>query len=64
MIKIGIIGIGNVSWNVHLPVLLSREDVKIIWICDINGKKKKIIEKKKFYISKILIKFLLIQHVI
>ena len=26
MIKIGIIGMGNVTWNVHLPVLLSREE--------------------------------------
>ena len=47
MIKIGIIGLGNVAWNVHLPVLLSRSDVVISWICDPNLEKKKIIEKKK-----------------
>ncbi len=46
MIKIGIIGLGNVSWNVHLPILLSRDDVKISWICD------QIIEKKYFFDKK------------
>ncbi|MDC3184599.1 Gfo/Idh/MocA family oxidoreductase [Candidatus Pelagibacter sp.] len=34
MIKIGIIGMGNVAWNVHLPVLLARKDVKVCWACD------------------------------
>tara|TARA_B110000008_G_scaffold254698_1_gene270809 strand:+ start:5532 stop:6500 length:969 start_codon:yes stop_codon:yes gene_type:complete len=46
MIKIGIIGLGNVAWNVHLPILLSRKDIKISWICDTKIDKKKIIEKK------------------
>ncbi|WP_440915388.1 Gfo/Idh/MocA family protein [Candidatus Pelagibacter sp.] len=46
MIKIGIIGFGNVTWNVHLPILLSRKDIKISWICDPKIKKKKILEKK------------------
>ena len=46
MIKIGIIGLGNVAWNVHLPVLLSRTDIKISWICDIEINKKKILNKK------------------
>ena len=47
MIKIGIIGMGNVAWNVHLPVLLSREDVEISWVCDKNFNKEKILAKKK-----------------
>ena len=47
MIKIGIVGLGNVAWNVHLPILLSREDVSVSWICDKNSEKKSIIEKKK-----------------
>ena len=47
MIKIGIIGLGNVTWNVHLPILLSRNDIKISWICEINSEKKNVIEKKK-----------------
>ncbi|MAY90742.1 MAG: hypothetical protein CMN00_06135 [Rickettsiales bacterium] len=47
MIKIGIIGLGNVAWNVHLPILLSRDDIKISWICDQEIKKKKIFDKKK-----------------
>ena len=47
MIKIGIVGFGNVAWNVHFPVLLSRDDIKISWICDLNNEKKYIIEKKK-----------------
>ena len=40
MIKIGIIGMGNVDWNVHLPILFSRDDIKISWICDQKIKKK------------------------
>ena len=47
MIKIGIIGLGNVAWNVHLPILLSRNDIKISWVCDLETKKKKILDKKK-----------------
>ena len=39
MIKIGIIGLGNVAWNIHLPVLLSRNDI-VSWICDLDLKKK------------------------
>ncbi len=46
MIKIGIIGIGNVGWNVHLPVLLSRKDLEISWVCDKNQDKRKVLEKK------------------
>ena len=48
MIKIGIIGMGNVAWNVHLPILLSRDDIKISWICDQKIKKKYVFYKKKF----------------
>jgi predicted dehydrogenase len=34
MIKLGIIGLGNVSLGVHLPILKSRSDIQIVWICD------------------------------
>ncbi len=47
MIKIGIVGLGNVAWNVHLPVLLSRQDVKISWICDKNLSQKEYVMKKQ-----------------
>jgi len=40
MIKIGIIGLGNVAINVHLPILLSRADISISWIYDIDVNKK------------------------
>lgn len=46
MIKIGIIGIGNVTWNVHLPILLSRGDIEISWACDVSNEKEKILKKK------------------
>ena len=46
MIKIGIIGFGNVAWNVHLPILLSRNDVKVSWVCDSETKRKKILKNK------------------
>jgi predicted dehydrogenase len=48
MIKIGIIGLGNVAWNIHLPVLLSRNDVDVSWICDLDLEKKNFIKKKKY----------------
>ena len=34
MIKLGIIGLGNVALSVHLPILKSRKDIKIEWVCD------------------------------
>lgn len=34
MIKLGIIGLGNVCLGVHLPILKSRTDIQITWICD------------------------------
>ena len=46
MIKIGIIGLGNVAWNVHLPVLLAREDVKVSWACDKELNYKSALNKK------------------
>ena len=46
MIKLGLIGIGNVTWNVHLPILLSRADIKISWACDVSNEKEKILKKK------------------
>ena len=47
MIKIGIIGMGNVAWNVHLPVLLSRNDIKVCWVCDKDLNKEYVLNKKE-----------------
>ena len=47
MIKIGIVGLGNVAWNVHLPVLLSRQDIKINWVCDKNLNQNNLVMKKQ-----------------
>ena len=47
MISIGIIGFGNISLNVHLPVLLSRNDIKIVWIVDKDIKLHSLFKKKK-----------------
>jgi predicted dehydrogenase len=47
MINIGIIGFGNISLNVHLPILLSRNDVKIVWIVDKDRKFQTLFKKKK-----------------
>jgi len=47
MINIGIIGFGNISLNVHLPILLSRNDVKIVWIVDKDRKFQTLLKKKK-----------------
>jgi hypothetical protein len=46
MIKIGIIGMGNVAWNVHLPILLARNDLEISWVCDKYLDKKDVLRKK------------------
>ena len=53
MIKIGIIGLGNVAWNIHLPVLLSRNDVDVSWICDLDLEKKILLKKKIQFFDKI-----------
>lgn len=36
---------GNVCWNVHLPVLLARDDLEVSWVCDKNQDKSKVLEK-------------------
>lgn len=46
MIKVAIIGMGNVAWNVHLPVLLSRDDIEISWVFDKCQDKKNVLKKK------------------
>tara|TARA_B100000900_G_scaffold384490_1_gene373361 strand:- start:3708 stop:3857 length:150 start_codon:yes stop_codon:yes gene_type:complete len=46
MIKIVIIGFGNVAWNVHLPILLVRNDLEISWLCDNYLDKKDVLTKK------------------
>jgi predicted dehydrogenase len=35
-IRIGIVGCGTITRNVHLPVLLSLSDVRIAWLADIR----------------------------
>ncbi len=47
MISIGIIGFGNISLNVHLPILLSRNDVKIVWVVDKDRRFQTLLQKKK-----------------
>ena len=47
MISIGIIGFGNISLNVHLPILLSRNDVKIVWVVDKDIRFQTLLQKKK-----------------
>ncbi|OGI19111.1 MAG: hypothetical protein A3B68_07935 [Candidatus Melainabacteria bacterium RIFCSPHIGHO2_02_FULL_34_12] len=44
-LSVGIIGAGNIVSNVHLPVLLSREEIAINWIADINPIKAKSLAK-------------------
>ena len=45
-IKVGIIGVGNIS-NVHIAGYLAREDVELYAFCDIN--EKRLIEKGEKY---------------
>tara|TARA_B110000027_G_C16119759_1_gene302143 strand:+ start:715 stop:1683 length:969 start_codon:yes stop_codon:yes gene_type:complete len=46
MIKLGLVGIGNVAWNVHLPILLSRKDIKLTWVCDVSSEKEIVLKRK------------------
>ena len=48
MINIGIIGLGNVTLVMHLPILLSRDDLNISWICDTKNDVNNICGKKKY----------------
>ena len=53
MITLGIIGLGNVALEVHLPILLARSDIKITWIFDKLTASENICKKKNipFYNS-------------
>ena len=51
MIKLGLIGIGNVAWNVHLPILLSRKDIELTWVCDVSSEKEIVLKKKIYHFS-------------
>lgn len=53
MIKVGIIGFGNISRNVHLPILLSRNDIQIIWIVEKNREFETLYKKKINFYSNI-----------
>ena len=44
-IKIGIVGAGAVTTDLHLPVLVNFPDVQLRWICDINKKRAKYLAK-------------------
>ena len=47
MIKLGIIGLGNVGLALHFPVLLARQDISISWVSDVNLKYKKLVQNNK-----------------
>ena len=34
--KVGVIGLGDISTKVHLPILSARNDTEIVWSFDIN----------------------------
>lgn len=37
--KLGILGAGGVTKDLHLPVLVNMDNIKMEWICDINEKR-------------------------
>ncbi len=45
-IKIGIVGAGAVTTDLHLPVLVNFPDVELKWICDVD-------EKRALYLAKL-----------
>jgi len=36
---LGVIGVGDIATNVHLPVLSTMMDIKLGWLADINGRR-------------------------
>ena len=40
-IKVGIIGLGNIAQNEHIPAFKKRDDVEILAVCDINENRAK-----------------------
>ncbi|MED5578493.1 MAG: Gfo/Idh/MocA family oxidoreductase [Nitrospinota bacterium] len=43
--KVGVIGLGDISTKVHLPILSARKDTEIVWSFDINEDNAKHIAK-------------------
>ena len=43
--KVGVIGLGDISTKVHLPILSARNDTEIVWSFDINEDNAKYIAK-------------------
>lgn len=43
--KVGVIGLGDISTKVHLPILSARKDTEIVWSFDINEENAKYISK-------------------
>ena len=44
-IKIGIVGAGAVTTDLHLPVLVNLPNVLLSWICDINNQRARLLAK-------------------
>ena len=45
-LKIGIIGVGNIAQNAHIPAILKQDDVELIAVCDINEERAKEVATK------------------
>ena len=43
--RVGVIGLGDISTKVHLPILCARKDTEVVWSFDINEDKAKHIAK-------------------
>jgi predicted dehydrogenase len=41
MIRVGVVGAGDIACKVHLPVLLSMPQVRVAWIYDVNDRRAK-----------------------
>lgn len=52
MLKVGIIGCGNIAKDNHIPAYINNNDVKVVSICDINTDKFPPMESKLGKLSK------------
>lgn len=45
-VRIGIIGVGNIAQNAHIPAYLKRNDVELVAVCDLKEERAKQVAEK------------------
>lgn len=45
-VRVGIIGVGNIAQNAHIPAYLKNKDVELVAVCDLNEERAKAVAEK------------------